>query len=78
MYLTTASFLSVQRISLIKIVHIKLHLAKVGVRQLDRLEVDEHVTFEDRVIEDEIHVEMISVEREPFLTGNECKALAQF
>jgi len=42
------------------------------------LEVDEDITPEDAVVEDEINIEMVCIEGEPFLAGFEKEAFAEF
>ena len=60
------------------VVHIQLKLAEVFVRQFADIEVNEHVAFENGVVEDEINVEMVAVESEALLAGDEGEAFAQF
>ena len=57
--------------------HVAVHLADVLVRELPELEVDEQVALEDDVVEDEVDEEVIVVERDPLLAGDEREALAQ-
>ena len=49
------------------VVDVQLKLPKIRMRQLANLQVDQNKSLQDRVIEDEVDVEMISVERDAFL-----------
>ncbi len=60
------------------VVHVQLELPQVLMRQLAGLQIDDHEALQDRVVEDQIDVEVVAVQREPFLPGHEGEALAQF
>ncbi len=51
----------------IVIIDVHLHLAEVLVREFSDLEVDQDIAPEDAVVEDEVHIEMVSIEGEPFV-----------
>src|SRR3970282_3020722 len=57
--------------------HVQLKLAKILVCELAGLEVNDHVALQDGVIEHQIDVEVVAVQREPFLPGHEGKASSQ-
>jgi hypothetical protein len=47
-------------------------------REFSDLEVNEDITPEDAVVEDEVHIEMVGIEGEPFLPGFKEKSFAEF
>jgi len=53
------------------VVHIELDLAEVLVRQLPHLEVDQDVALQGRVVEHQVNVEVIPVECDLLLAGDE-------
>ena len=55
---------------------VAVHLADVLVGELAKLEVDEQEAFQDHVVEDEVDVEVLVLEREALLPGNEGEAFA--
>ena len=59
-------------------VHVHLHLAEVLVRELAELEVDEDEAAEQPVVEDEVDVEVVALERHPLLPGDEAETFAEF
>src|SRR6266852_8031559 len=61
----------------VKVIHIELNLTKVAVRKLADLQIDQDVTLQDGVIEHEIDVKVIALERDPFLPRDEGKPFAQ-
>jgi len=58
-------------------VHVHLHLAEVLVRERAELEIDEHEAAEQAVVEDEVDVEVIALERHALLPRDEAEAFAQ-
>jgi hypothetical protein len=55
---------------------IAVHLTDVLVGKLAELEVDQQVALEDDVVEDEVDIEMLVLEREALLPRNEGEAFA--
>ena len=58
-------------------VDVHLHLAQVRVRQTAELQINQHITPQQPVVEHEVHEEVLAVKREPLLPGLEQKTLAQ-
>ncbi len=50
----------------VKVVDIHLHLPKILMRQLVALEVNEHITAQQSIVEDQINIKVVVVEGEPF------------
>ena len=63
---------------MVVVIHVKLKLAEVLVCELAGLEVYDHVALEDCVIENQIDIEMVAIQRQPLLPGYKRKTLAQF
>ncbi len=63
---------------LVIIIHIQLKLTQILMREFAYFQIKQHEAFQDGVIENEVNVEMIAINCDPFLPGNECKAFAQF
>jgi hypothetical protein len=61
----------------IEVIHVHLHLPQILMRELSELEIDEHEAAKEAVVEDHVHVEVVSIEREALLPGNEAEALPQ-
>jgi hypothetical protein len=59
-------------------VHVELELAEILVNQRPDLEVDDDEALEDGVIENQIDVEMIPVERNAVLARDERETASQF
>jgi len=53
------------------VVDMHLHLPKVTVRELGRLDVDQEITLQFHVIEDQVGVVVVIIEGQAFLAGNE-------
>src|SRR5207244_3654560 len=55
-------------------IHVHLHLTEVLMRELPQLQVDEDEAAEQPIVEDEVDVEVIALEREPLLSRDEAEA----
>ena len=62
----------------VEVVDVHLHLTQILMGQLAALQVDQDIAAQQPIVEDEVHEEVAVVEREPFLTGLEQEAFAQF
>jgi len=60
------------------IIDVELKLAEIAVRELADLKIEQDVAFQDDVIKHEIDVEVIALERESLLPGDEGKAFSEF
>ena len=47
-------------------------------RQLSHFQINENITFQDTMIEDEIDIEILIVVSHQFLTSNEAESATQF
>ena len=56
--------------------HVAVHLADILMRQLAGLEIDQHEAFEQEVVKDEAHVEVLVLEPETLLASDEGEAFA--
>lgn len=59
------------------IIHIHLHLPQVLMRDLSDLKINEDIALEDRMIEHQINKEMIPVQGDAFLPGQEGEPFAE-
>ena len=60
------------------VVHVKLELPEVLVGEFPDLQIDEDVALQNGVIEDEVNVEVVAIEGESLLAGEEGKAATEF
>lgn len=58
-------------------VDVHLHLAKVLVRELAELQIDQHEAAQEPAVGHQIDEEVIALERDAFLPGAEAEALAE-
>ena len=63
---------------MVVVIHVKLKLAEVLVCELAGLEIYDHVALEDCVIENQVDVEMVAIQSQSLLPGDERESLAQF
>src|SRR5439155_24871185 len=63
---------------LIIVVDVKLELTDAVMSELSDDEVNQQITFENCVIENQVNVEMVSIERDALLPRDKGKTLAQF
>ena len=59
------------------VVHVQLHLPQVAMGQLANLQVDHHVALELDVVENQVGVKMVSIQRQPPLPPHKGKTTAQ-
>jgi hypothetical protein len=62
----------------VEVVHIHLHLAEVAVGELADLEIDQNITAQQPIVENEVHEEVVLAEGEALLPSLEEKAFAEF
>jgi hypothetical protein len=60
------------------VVDIYLHLAEIAVGNFSNLKVDQDITPEDTVVEDEIYIVVVGIEGKPLLSRFEEETFAQF
>ena len=58
--------------------NVHLHLTQIAVRKRCDLDVDYHVAFELDVVENQVRIEVITVQGESYLPADESKAASQF
>src|SRR3972149_4352929 len=62
----------------VKVIDVHLHLPKVLMSYLANLQINQDITAQQTIIENEINEEVILIEGEAFLPGLKQKAFAQF
>ena len=62
----------------IEVIDVELELAKVLMSKFANFQVNQHVALQHYVIEHQVHVEMIAIERETLLTCDKGEPLAEF
>ncbi len=60
---------------LVEVVGVHLHLTQILVGQLAELQVNENEAGEKTIVEDEINVEMVTLQRQALLTSDETESL---
>ena len=60
-----------QRLVAVVVVHVHLHLPNVLVRELAKLQVEEHETAQEPVVEHEVHLEVVLLVGEALLPAHE-------
>ena len=60
------------------IIGVKHHLSKVLMRQFAGFEVNQNKAFQQTIIQHEINIKMVAVNRDALLSGNKTKAFAHF
>src|SRR5207248_6305699 len=61
----------------VEVVHVHLHLPEVLVNELSELQVHEHERSKQSVVEHEVDVKVIAVERDALLARDEAEALPE-
>ena len=60
-----------QRLVTVVVVHVHLHLPNVLVRELAKLQIEEHKTAQEPVVEHEVHLEVVLLVGEALLPAHE-------
>ena len=58
--------------------NVTVHLSDILMRQFPQLQVYQHITFQDAVVEHQIHIEILVIVSHPFLTTCKAETPAKF